>query len=140
MYTIEDLTVMTGLTDRTVRNYIRQGFLQGQQEKGKWLFSDENLDTFFSHPAVVPALQAKRNSVVFDFLKDDKKQAEEICVILDWPKGKGEDLSGFFCNAVNESSGVKMFFHNDRGNVRVILSGDMQNVLSVLAAYQKLDG
>lgn len=33
-YTINPVTLLTGLTDRTIRNYIRMGLLQGEKING----------------------------------------------------------------------------------------------------------
>lgn len=136
MYSLEDLAVMTGLTDRTLRNYLKHEFLIGEKEDGKWLFTDEQVAAFLEHPAVIPALRAKRNSVVFDFLANDRKQKEEACVILDWPEGKWMELSEFFCNAVNARNNMRMFLHNAHGNVRAILSGETGEVLEVIEEYR----
>ena len=43
MYTIEDLAAFTGLTDRTLRSYLKDGRLSGTKEEGAWRFSSEDL-------------------------------------------------------------------------------------------------
>ena len=42
-YTIEDMAVFTGLTDRTLRNYLNEGRLTGEKVDGAWRFSPEDL-------------------------------------------------------------------------------------------------
>lgn len=49
-YTLNDLALMTGLTTRTLRNYLVQGFLRGEKTNGVWQFADADLDRFFSDP------------------------------------------------------------------------------------------
>ena len=41
-YTINDIAMMTGLTTRTIRNYIKLGILNGEKEDGVWRFSAED--------------------------------------------------------------------------------------------------
>lgn len=45
-YTISELVMMTGLTDRTIRNYIASGILQGDKTDGCWRFTGEQVDGF----------------------------------------------------------------------------------------------
>ena len=42
-YTIEDLAAFTGLTDRTLRSYLKDGRLTGKKEDGAWRFTPEDL-------------------------------------------------------------------------------------------------
>ena len=84
MYTLKDLSVITGLTDRTLRTYIKMGILQGEKTDGVWSFSDEHIQMFFENNFARSAMQSKRNSLVFDFLADQKKNAERrqcFCVV-----------------------------------------------------------
>ncbi len=40
-YLISHLVLSTGLTDRTIRNYIASGILQGEKINGLWHFTPE---------------------------------------------------------------------------------------------------
>lgn len=40
MYTLKQLALITGLTERTLRNYLRSELLTGEKRDGKWYFSD----------------------------------------------------------------------------------------------------
>ena len=42
-YTIGQVVMMTGLTDRTIRNYLSLGFLEGEKPDGQWRFTAEQL-------------------------------------------------------------------------------------------------
>lgn len=135
-YTLFEVAKMTGLTDRTLRSYIKQGFLNGEKEDGVWRFSLEELGTFFAHPNVRPSIQAKRNAIVYDFLLDQKKGENEICMILDFPADEvqAEEISEFFCREVNRLENVRFSFGYSGGNARVILKGN-EAVLEIAGRY-----
>lgn len=137
MYNINELALMTGFTTRTLRNYIKQGFLIGEKVDGAWRFSEENIHAFWQTPAVRAALQAKRNGIVCDFLSDRRKQTNAMCVILDLRAGLEEArrVSDFFCDAVNTAHDVQMAFTVEGGCVRVILSGVEDSVQPIIGAY-----
>lgn len=137
MYSIADISEMTGLTDRTLRNYLAAGFLQGEKLEGRWQFTAEQFVAFLRNEAVKPALEAKRNSRVFDFLADTKKPQNAACVLLDL---RGEDtdaLSDFFCEAANRHESLHMSFHREGSHSRVILTGREEDVLETLGAYRE---
>ena len=73
-YVINHLVMFTGLSDRTIRNYIASGILQGEKINGLWHFTPEQVEEFVRHPAVRPSILAKNNGLVYDFLLDTKKQ------------------------------------------------------------------
>ena len=50
-YTIGQVVMMTGLTDRTIRNYLALGFLEGEKQDGQWRFTAEQLEVFMRHPS-----------------------------------------------------------------------------------------
>ena len=42
-YTIANIVQFTGLTDRTIRNYISSGILIGEKTNGVWQFTPEQV-------------------------------------------------------------------------------------------------
>ena len=73
-YLINHLVLITGLTDRTIRNYISTGILHGEKINGIWHFTPEEVDQFIAHPAVRPSILAKHHTFVYDFLLENKKK------------------------------------------------------------------
>ena len=100
-YVIGHLVQFTGLTDRTIRNYIAAGILQGEKIDGLWHFTPEQVESFVRHPAVRPSILAKKNALVYDFLMDSRKSAQEACVILDMPGRDGKTVAEFFCEHIS---------------------------------------
>ena len=80
LYLISHITLITGLSDRTIRNYIASGILKGEKINGIWHFTPEEVDAFIKNPAVRPSIIAKNNSVVYDFMLNDSKKEEETAL------------------------------------------------------------
>ena len=136
-YNLNDLALMTGFTTRTLRNYLNQGILNGEKANGMWQFTAEEIERFFQEPFVKEGLRIKRSSAVFDFLADRNKKQERSCMILDIPASakKGNDISKFFCDKMNDVEDVVFNYGWDNGICRVILSGAADPVANILKAY-----
>ena len=139
MYTINHVALMSGLSSRTIRNYMKMGFIEGEMINGVWHFSAEAVGKFFAHPGAAPAIRAKRNALIFDFLADDHKQQDEMCTVIDnrATLEEANAISEFFCDAINRAwSGIIRFGFSFNGNhARVILSGAEDAVQQLLNAY-----
>lgn len=136
-YVINHLVMFTGLTDRTIRNYIASGILQGEKINGLWHFTPEQVDNFVRHPAVRPSILAKNNSLVYDFLLEDKKKKQEICLILDIPNEDKKSVAEFFCYNITNGNyhDIKFSFDGVTDVARVILKGDAAEVLRLVNEY-----
>ena len=132
-FDIKELAMITGLTDRTLRNYIASGVLRGEKVNGVWRFNEEQVQSFVSDPAVYPSLLAKRNAAIFDFLKDTDKPQSRCCVILDMPKDKSAGM--VFCREITEGNYSDLSFYYDsvKGVPRVIACGDTDEVLDLVS-------
>jgi len=139
-YTIAHIVQFTGLTDRTIRNYITSGILVGEKINGTWQFTPEQVDNFIRHPSVRPSIISKKNALIYDFLWDTKKTANEICIILDLPNKNEKEISEFFCNAISNGSFHNIHFSYDSLNElpRVIIKGDCEDVLTLVNRYNDL--
>lgn len=137
MYTINDLATMTGLSTRTIRNYIKLGLLDGEKADGVWQFSEEQFSAFISNPNVKPTLEAKDRGIVFDFLANNKKSVNSLCVVLDLNADlkEADSVSRFFCGAANQMENIRFSFHYENGNARVILTGPEDCIQSILVSY-----
>ena len=139
MYSLNELATMTGLTTRTLRTYLKMGLLTGEKTDGVWCFSEEDCECFFSHPTVKPALQAKRNALVYDFLGNRFKRENELCVVLDLlvQEDEAQEVSDFFCKDVSmlEGGRLRFTFEREQGRVRVIITGQEDAVSGILRAY-----
>ena len=137
-YDLNDLSMMTGFTTRTLRNHMEKGLLHGEKEDGVWRFSEDEIDAFFHEPYVKEGLRIKYHSVVFDHLAQSDKDKESGCVILDIPCDviKGNKISAFFCEQMKEAKDLRFNFRYDKGMARVILQGDAQCMMTILEAWK----
>ncbi len=136
-YNLNDLALMTGFTTRTLRNYLNQGLLNGEKTDGMWRFSAEEIDRFFREPFVKEGLRIKRSGIVFDFMADRNKKQARSCVILDVPASlkKGNEISAFFCDRMNDAADVEFNYGWENGVCRVILSGAADPISEIMKAY-----
>lgn len=141
-YNIDDLAMMTGLTTRTLRNYIKNGVLHGEKKAGKWQFTEEDFAAFLCDAAVKQTLRARRNAVVSDFLSETAKKADAACVIMDFAATdeEGERIADFFSAGVNQLVGVQFCYSRQRGMSRVILTGERELVTELISSYDACAG
>ncbi len=138
MYTLKDLAMITGLTDRTLRNYLSAGILEGEKVQGVWQFTEEQIEAFMTHEYVKPAIAAKRNAVLYDYLRSDSGKKNTACIVLHLREDSSLEVSEFFCKAVCERHGLKMTFDREKGANKVILVGDEETVFDVMAEYHRV--
>ena len=138
-YTLNEIAMMTGLTTRTLRNYLKMNVLAGEKIEGVWKFTEEEFAEFIQNPYVKPSLQAKNKAIVFDFLAQNEKRTNEICTVIDVyvDSHEAEEISTFFCEEINKrkESNVCFSFEQNGSYVRVILRGYEDAVMEILNAY-----
>lgn len=137
-YTINDIALMSGLTTRTIRSCIRMNILCGEKLNGTWHFTAEEVINFFKNPCVSPSTQAKRNSIVNDFMQNKSKKESQICVVIDLPEANGQSISDFFTQDINSRYGEKAIifsFENTKNYSRVIIIGNPPVILEMLSRY-----
>lgn len=136
-YLINHLVLFTGLTDRTIRNYLSSGILQGEKINGLWHFTPEQVECFISHPAVRPSILAKQHSAVYDFLLENKKDNCAACMILDFPGTNKKEIAEYFCYRISNEDFQQIHFSFDgvAKVPRVILKGDTAEVLRLVNGF-----
>ena len=139
-YNINQVAAITGLTTRTLRNYLKMDILQGEKIDGNWTFTEENLTDFLNDPAVRQSISAKQLAVVYDFLADTYKKTNRVCTILDFPVSEEEarEIAAFFCQEITQRGhDIEFRFIQGRHLARFILSGAEDMVTDLLSAYYK---
>lgn len=138
-YTIEDVAAFTGLTDRTLRTYLKEGRLTGSKEDGTWRFAPEDLERLFRDGGVRRAMEANRNAVIYDFLLGGPDE-DRCCAVRDIPVPDGgeEALRTRLVERVNREAGQVKFTYSygvdrrGRGSARTILAGPTCVVREIL--------
>ena len=138
-YTLEELAAMSMLTTRTLRNYLRLGLLSGTKTDGVWQFTAEDFENFLQQKSVRQSIAAKRNSVIYDFLLDDRKLVDASCQIYDFAArdaASAQRLNQAFTEQINHSGfiGLQYAYQYDGKNkrVRVFLRGEAQDLLTLV--------
>lgn len=136
-YLVNHLVLITGLSDRTIRNYIASGILQGEKINGLWHFTPEQVECFICHPAVRPSILAKYNASVYDFLLESRKTTCETCIILDLPGKSKKEIAEYFCYRISNEDYRNVYFSFDgvASVPRIILKGDAAEVLQLVNGY-----
>lgn len=80
-YTIEELSIMTSLSTRTIRNYINLGILEGEKVNNKWYFSENDCISFFNNDMVKHSIDAKTLGVVLDGFNKTNNRITNILYI-----------------------------------------------------------
>ena len=140
-YNLSEIAMMSGFTERTLRSYLKQGLLNGEKTDGKWQFSEEEIDRFFSDPYVREGLRIKRSSVVFDFLSAPKTHQNHACVIIDRAVSlsEGTKISAFFCEEMQNAKDVTFNYGYDDNHCRIILAGDEAQVAGIMKKFNEAD-
>ena len=139
-YTIGQVVMMTGLTDRTIRNYLSLGFLEGEKRDGQWRFTAEQLYSFMQHPSVKPSISAKKNALIYDFLADTRNHDNDVCLVLDVSKEHRTAVMVFFCKEISNGNYQNIHFSFEEVDHigRVILRGSFPDVLRLCNTYDTL--
>lgn len=141
MFTLNELAKFTGLTTRTIRNYLNIGLIQGEKINGKWQFDEKELDRILTDPYIKLSIQSKKKGLVESFLLDDQKKTNEMCVILDSIQTTEERNTTiqFLNEFLNRSEcSIHISFEQTKEHARLIVSGAEAAVLDFLMEYQKL--
>lgn len=138
-YNLNQVAMITGLTTRTLRNYLKQDLLKGEKIDGNWTFTEEEIADFMEEPSARQAIAARTNAVVYDFLANPFKKVNSICTILDLPVSAEEasETADFFCDLINRSGGTGISFKyvQERNFARYILSGPEDVVADFMKTY-----
>ena len=141
-YTISDLTVMSGLSVRTIRKYLADGVLKGEKVGNTWLFSAEQFSAFLAQDAVWHSVQAKARGILSDFLLVEKRQQGALCVIWDYPAANPETETKLRERLLEEVNrhGLRCAYQYQRGMIRAILTGPPAAAMAVLEALEAFAG
>lgn len=89
LYTVENIAQMTGLTSRTIRNYIADGRLRGRKIGSQWRFTEADVEALFSQHAAASSAESG-SDLVSDFLKPQTRSGITACSIIDYPAASAD--------------------------------------------------
>ena len=137
MYTLEQLSLITGLTTRTLRSYLKSGILKGSKDTGSWQFTEQQAFEFVHHPSVRPSIRAKHHAIVYDFLAGQDQSENEMCILLDrtLEPGKAQEIADFFCNAAGGLAHIRFAFSYKAGKAHYILKGAEADISRLMKEF-----
>ena len=150
LYTVENISNMTSLTTRTIRNYLKDGILKGRKIGGQWRFTEEDIKNFMDSGIATNDFSDKIKQDVLDFIDGVNTFADNIgeiqaCSIIDLyqeeaaVKSKTDKLMEFI-NSHNETKDNWMNFHWERiereSKYRVVIFARPQYLIEALKILQ----
>ena len=144
-YTIADIKKLTCLSERTLRNYIKNGILSGEKVSGRWRFSAENVNAFFNNNDVISSMRIKAHNKYISFITgEEMKTHPESRLLIIGSFADYEDFSPIEGLDIILNSVAKNDFDYFRivdGNRPIsVFSGkaaDLMEVLTKLTDYYK---
>ncbi|MDZ4993187.1 helix-turn-helix domain-containing protein [Clostridium perfringens] len=150
LYTIEDIAEMTRLTSRTIRNYLKDGILEGKKIGGQWRFTMKDIEKFLDNSKTNQDISTTYNNEVIDFLEGkntDSQKEVQICTIIDLNCKnilEGKELSKKLMTIINEDeeavkNGAKFSYEyiKDSSKARFTLFGDSEFIIKTLKTLEK---
>ncbi|MBR5970099.1 MAG: helix-turn-helix domain-containing protein [Lachnospiraceae bacterium] len=140
--TINELSMMTGFTTRTLRNYIRSGVLRGEKKGGVWQFSEDDIAAFCADPNVFSKIIAKRDAIVTDFLNDPMAKGNRACVILNLVQTDEEKqkTAEWFCDTVSRFSdgeNIRFASYSKNDRLRLVIEGEEKTIRAIMREYDE---
>ena len=132
LYTVKDVALMTGLTERTIRNYLKNGKLQGKQIGAQWRFTEDDIKRLFEDVTVTNNVAQNNHDRVFEFLKHDPKP-DTGAVVINVPVTAENELEAkvqAVIDLVNTSQNIEFSFQylREAGIAQFILIGNVDTI------------
>ena len=144
LYTVEDIARMTSFTSRTIRNYLKNGTLQGRKIGGQWRFTMENIKQLFTNSGFLSDFSNNNKRQVFNFINGIDvpiRGKVQVCTVVDCyceDSKAGQQMYGKLVKVVNSredgSPPVKFnyeFSEKDK-KARFTLFGDPDYIVQTL--------
>lgn len=129
-YSLSDLSLMSGLTTRTLRNYLALGILNGTKEGNKWFFSEENCYDFFSNNMVKHSIEAKGFGLITDSFNYQKK--DKICSIINIKVAEFFKFNKLMQEELKEYTNFNYKMDKYLDNIRIIFSADINQTIKFI--------
>ncbi len=142
-YTLQDLMTMTQLSERTLRRYLKSGYLQGKKIGGTWRFSEADLKHFFNEQSLMNDLAAQAGREVQSFLKHNYDHDDDrVCAIFDFnqpSETKLEKIKHIVMERTKKHKDFNMKMHPEGNYVRVVLIGSIAFIDDMTQAFSDLN-
>ncbi len=133
-YTVEDVAELTGLTTRTIRNYLKSGALHGRKVGAQWRFTREEIEALF---------RREDQDTVMRFLQTKHTGAPAACAVVDLPVEDEKALAAILARVREKLAGYadpptfQCVRDAETGVVRLVFAGDLKKVARLLRQLRK---
>lgn len=134
-YTIKELSLMSGLTTRTIRNYLKLGLLKGSKENNKWIFNEDDTIEFFKNSYVKQSIEIKNLSLVLESFNSEK---EEVCNIIKIKDTLYENNIISIYNQINSYDNFSFKMHKENEIVKMVFRSNIETSLKFLSFINQL--
>ena len=137
-FNINELSMISGFTTRTLRNYIKKNVLEGDIQSAVWVFTEKQIRKFLETPSIQKKTIQKNAAIVTDFLHHPNLRGNRLCMILDMTaaEAKKKKAVATFCDAIVQSEGDVRFSSQRYGNrIRVVVEGAENTVVGIMKRY-----
>ncbi len=144
-YTVRDVVEMTGLSERSIRRYLREGKLSGMKLGGVWRFTKEDIETMFVRQETDQDIAAKTGDTVRRFVRGEHKDLNttiQACIIVDINDASNQSLNlvkDAVDHVVNTHESIDARIMPTRDSVRVTLIGDLEHIDTFTDALKRLN-
>ena len=140
-YTLSDLSAMSGTTLRTLRSDIKSGLLSGTKDAGKWIFTENDLNLYFSRPEIRQRIRSKIHAPACLFLDALGHPKPSTCLIHDvQDKAEAERLNAVlaaYAKARADGNMSYTYFYDDEKRCgRFIMTGRTMYIREAIALLQ----
>ena len=143
-YTVSDVARKVHMTERTIRNYLKDGILKGTRVGGQWRFSDQDLIDLSNNSI----FRKKVSDIASSYAKEyiDKKFVIEgdvtVCSIIDYKNSDQKYLDSLECEAVKIAreyrGNVRFTAISEDGRGRCTVVGTIECVNRILEVMAKI--
>ena len=109
---------------------------------GSWIFTAEDIETFFNEDYVKQSIECKKNAIVYDFMSNDVKKENSVCSIYDYAdigKEEADQICKEMLDLVNSNQFGKFRFsyayNHTKKMVRIILTGSIMGIHALMNQY-----
>lgn len=133
LYTVADVARVTGMTSRTIRNYLKDGTLTGQKIGVQWRFTEDEVKKLFSRQQPGTSSPAQ---IVRSYLGTTERDTAAFCALLDFPgvtQAQGMAMYRKLEKQCGEDVALISYEYHDEGQLfRIAVSGELWAVAALL--------
>ena len=144
-YTVSDVARIMHMTERTIRNYLKDGILKGTRVGGQWRFSRDDLEDLIQNSTFRKKVKDNASQKAKDYI--DRKVAIlgdlTVCAVIDYKHEDQDYLDKLECQAgkiVSEYKGnVHLTAISENGIGRCTIIGTIECVTRVLEVFKTIE-